>query len=169
MEKELLHHAKANAKCDKRIVCKGWLTPKGNLCLAMSAGAQAGLLTFAIDSGIATFRYLEGETWPMEFRQELEYAAIRGAVVGTCVAVSVVLGAAPGGWIVLAVGIGAYVVTDIAIKIWECHLDKQYLTMNDLKAFGIAPNSILEPNDTILRQSNDTILRMDKDSILGIF
>ena len=169
MEKELLNHSNSNARCEKRILCKGWLTPKGNLCLAMQAGAQAGMLTFVTDAGIATFRFLEGETWPMEFRQELEYAAIRGGVVGTCVAVSVVLGAAPGGWIVLAVGIGAYVVTDLAIKIWECHLDKQYLTMKDLKAFGIAPNSILEPNDTILKQNNDTILNIGKDSILGVF
>ena len=169
MDKELLSHSTINARCDKRILCKGWLTPKGNLCLAMKAGAHAGILTFASDAGIATFRYLEGETWPMDFRQELEYAAIRGGVVGTCVAVSVVLGAAPGGWIVLAVGIGAYVVTDLAIKIWECHLDKQYLTMKDLKAFGIAPNSILEPNDTLLKPNNDTILNLSKDSILGIF
>ena len=169
MEKELLRHSNPNARCDKRIICKGWLTPKGNLCLAMQAGAQAGLMTFAADASIATFRYIKGDTWPMEFRQELEYAALRGAVVGGCVAVSVVLGAAPGGWIVLAVGIGAYVVTDLAIKMWECHLDKQYLTMEDLKAFGIAPNTILHPNNTILRQANDTILKAGKDSIIGSF
>ncbi len=144
-------------------------TSTGRLSLALRTGVMDGLLVFAMDSGIATFHHLKGDTWKAEYIRELQYAAIKGVVVGTCVAVAVVLGAAPGGWIVLAVGIGSYIVTDLAIRIWEAHEAKQYLTMEDLRGFGFSPgDSLLAPGDSLLTAPAPSILReISKESVLS--
>ncbi len=112
---------------------------------------KSGLLTFAVDAGIATYSYLAGETWLADFQREVQYAAIRGTTVGTAIAVAIVLGATPGGWAVLAVGLGAYIITDLAIQIWKHYEAKQYLAMEDLSPFGISPSdSILASGESLL-------------------
>jgi hypothetical protein len=47
------------------------------------------------------------------------------------------LGATPAGWVVLAVGTGAYIVTDFAVRCYEDKRNFSKLTIEDLKAFGI--------------------------------
>lgn len=81
------------------------------------AGAVEGVCAFVISSGIAFTLYQYGAIDDEELKDEFAKAAISGAVVGTAVAVSVVLGASPFGPVVIAVGIGGYVVCDIAFEL----------------------------------------------------
>ena len=83
----------------------------------VAAGAVEGVCAFAISSGIALTMYQYGAIDDEELKDEFAKAAISGAVVGTVVAVSVVLGASPFGPVVIAIGIGGYVVCDIAFEL----------------------------------------------------
>ena len=58
-----------------------------------------------------------------------------------------ILGATPAGWVVLAVGFGAYYVTDAALTAWHESSDRQRLNAEDLKSFGIESTSILDYGD----------------------
>lgn len=84
---------------------------------AAMAGAVEGVCAFVISSGISITMYQYGAIDDEELKEEFAKAAISGAVVGTAVAVSVVLGASPFGPVVIAVGIGGYVVCDIAFEL----------------------------------------------------
>ena len=86
---------------------------------AAMAGAVEGVCAFVISSGIAFTMYQYGVIDDEELKDEFAKAAISGAVVGTAVAVSVVLGASPFGPVVIAVGIGGYVVCDIAFELMK--------------------------------------------------
>ena len=139
---EIGQYAKAASKAalnvTKTEVVSGLLLADGRVVMtAAKVGAGAGLLSFAGDGGIATIKHVKGELLDSDYERELGYATIKGASVGTGVGVAVVLGATPAGWVVLAVGIGAYIVTDFAIHCYENKRNFSSLTIEDLKAFGI--------------------------------
>ena len=171
-----LKPGKMKAICRKETGFKGrievrpaLLTPTGRLLVSMKAGSMAGLMVFAADTGMATFYYFNGEINQRELGTAIEYAAIRALFVGVCVGVTVALGATPGGICVLAVAIGAYFIVDTAIRMWEAHLDKQYLTINDLRSFGITSDTTLDLVDTPLEMEYDTPLNLaGEDCILDI-
>ena len=50
--------------------------------MAGKVGAGAGLLTFAVDGGIATIRHINGSLLDADYERELGYAAIKGTSVG---------------------------------------------------------------------------------------
>lgn len=83
----------------------------------VAAGAVEGVCAFVISSGVAFTLYQYGAIDDEELKDEFAKTAISGAIVGTAVAVSVVLGASPFGPVVIAVGIGGYVVCDIAFEL----------------------------------------------------
>ena len=135
-------------------VASGILLPNGRVLMtAGKAGIGAGLLTFAVDGGVATFHHIKGTLLDADYERELGYAAINGTSVAAGVAVAVVLGATPAGWVVLAVASGAYVVTDFAIECYENTRDFSSLTIEDLKAFGIPvsnrPDFGIPPSKTL--------------------
>ena len=128
----------AGLNVTKTEVVGGLLLADGSVVMsAGKVGAGAGLLTFAVDGGIATIRHINGSLLDADYERELGYAAIKGTSVGAGVAVAVVLGATPAGWVVLAVGTGAYIVTDFAVSCYEDKKNFSNLTIEDLKAFGI--------------------------------
>jgi hypothetical protein len=130
--------SKAGLNVTKTEVVGGLLLADGRVVMAAGkVGVGAGLLTFAVDGGIATIKHLNGTLLDADYERELGYAAIRGTTVGAGVAVAVVLGATPAGWVVLAVGTGAYIVTDFAVRCYEDRRNFSKLTIEDLKAFGI--------------------------------
>jgi hypothetical protein len=129
---------KTGLNVTKTEVVSGLLLADGRVVMTASkVGAGAGLLTFAVDGGIATVKHLNGSLLDADYERELGYAAIKGTTVGTGVAVAVVLGATPAGWVVLAVGTGAYIITDFAVRCYEDKKTYSNLTIEDLKAFGI--------------------------------
>ena len=156
--------------------CSGVITKEGELVVmanrplvAAKTGALAGVLLFASESAFATYKYYDGTIRQRELRQAVQEAAIKGLVVGTAVGVSILLGATPHGWCVLAVSIGAYLIVDTSLKIWNERQDRKYLTMDDLRGYGIFSNTPLDPRlDTMLELPPDTPLELPPSTLLDI-
>lgn len=147
----------------------GIMTSDGRLLVAMTEGAKTGFLIFGIESGIAYYSYLSGDILKPELEEKIIEAAIKGTVVGGCTAAAVFLGATPGGWVILGVSIGGYIITDTAISLWKEHQARKYLTIDDLKAYGIEMDSILAiQNNTTLSLNKDSILYLPPDTTLDI-
>ena len=147
--------------------CSGLMTADGRLLISIKAGAAAGFMVFAADSGHAVYQYLAGDILKPELEDKIVDAALRGVFVGACVGVTVFLGAAPGGWVVLAVAIGSYFVIDTALQIWRAHQDWKHLTIDDLRGWGITTDTPLSPpTDSILKPKIDTTLEPVSDSLL---
>lgn len=148
-------------------VHNGLMTADGRLLVSIKTGATAGFMVFAADSGHAIYQYLGGDILKPELERKIADAAVKGTFVGTCVGVTVFLGATPGGWVVLAVSIGSYFVVDTALQAWHDYQDRKRLTIDDLRGWGISLDSPLEPpTDSILEPKQDTILEPAIDSLL---
>ena len=161
-----------NDVCKKADVRKieihnGLMTADGRLLVSIKAGAAAGFMVFAADGGHAVYRYLSGDILKPELERKIADAAARGTFVGTCVGVTVFLGATPGGWVVLAVSIGSYFVIDTALQVWHEHQDRKLLTITDLRSWGVTLDSTLAiPADSTLELKEDTVLEPTRDSLL---
>jgi len=132
---------------------KGVITRSGKLLVRVPKGVVtgmgAGLAIVAFDAGDAYVDFAKGQILLPELNRKIADAAITGSVIGSGTAVAVALGANPVGFVVLAIGIGGYMITDLAVKHWHQYQDRKYLTSEDLKVFGLT--------------MKDTIpLRMDK-------
>ncbi|MCQ2353340.1 MAG: hypothetical protein MJ033_07680 [Victivallaceae bacterium] len=155
------------AGVEKIEIGNGLMTENGRLLVSIKVGAQAGLLVFAADAGYAAYQYLGGDIIKPEFQQKIADAAVKGTFVGSCVGVTVFLGACPGGWCVLAVSIGSYFIVDNAVRMWHNYQNSKYLTIDDLKAWGISSDTTLDfPIDSPLEIESDTVWELPVDSIL---
>lgn len=143
------------------------LTPS-RVVRAAKTGLTYALVGLASDTAVASWRYLRHETWDEEFREELCNAVVRNVFIGTCVAVTVILGASPHGWCVLGVAVGAYLVVETAIHFWNLHQDKQFLTVGDLRGFGIVADTPLAEVDTMAEPPEDTTLRLPRETLLSL-
>ena len=106
---------------------KGYLLPitynSGRRCYALvyyskalRAGSTEGVCAFVISSGIALSLYKYGVMTDDEVKMEIAQAGVASGAVGTITGVSVLLGASPTGPIVLAIGIGGYVLCDMVFE-----------------------------------------------------
>lgn len=139
----------------------GILTADSRLLVAVGEGAEAGILVFAMDSGTAIYEYWQGAVFKPEFQEKMVDAAIKGCAVGSATGIAVLLGATPGGWIVLSVSSGVYVVSDIAITIWRKQQAKSFLKIEDLQAYGIELDTTLDiPVDSTLAIPIDSTLEL---------
>ncbi len=159
-------HMESNGR--KIDVCKGLMTADGRLLVSIKAGASAGLLVFAADAGHSVYRYVRDNSLKPELERNIEDAAIKGAFVGTCVGVTVFLGATPGGWCVLGVSIGSYLIIDTALRAWHESKDAKHLNISDLKGWGIYSDTPLNPTlDSTLSPKIDTPLNPKLDTIFN--
>lgn len=134
-------------------LCPGLITNDGRLVAFFSTPQELGLLCFALDSGIATYKYATGNLRKGELEERIKEAAAKGATVGTATAVAVALGAIPGGWVVEGIAFGTYVVADISIEA----LKSRHISPEDMKAFESEVDSILGmPIDSVLSPNVDT-------------
>lgn len=171
-----------------RLRVPGLLLPNGKiLVLAKSFAKTAahlatcdGVFAFAVEGGIATYQYYDRSIGSGEMEEKLIEAAVKGAVIQACTAVTIEISlmyeSAAGGpitMLIVAVGIAAYEVTDLAIKI----LKAPHVTPEDLKAFDITLNSVAEmqsdtplllPYDTPLELPNDTVMEIDLNTVLNV-
>ena len=148
-------------------IYNGLMTQDGRLLVSVKAGVRSGLMVFAADSGHAFYQYLGGDILKPEFERKVSDAAVRGGFVGTCVGVTVFLGATPTGWVVLAVSIGSYFVVDTVLQVWHEHKDRKYLTVDDLRGWGISLDTPLTPPvNSIVAPKPDTVLEPAIDSLL---
>lgn len=156
-----------NAGVKKIKIFNGLMTLDGRLLVSVKTGAKSGLMVFAADSGHAVYQYWNGDILKPELEQKIADAADRGAFVGTCVGVTVFLGATPAGWVVLAVSIGSYFVVDTALQVWHEYQDRKYLTADDLRGWGITLDTPLDPPPrSVLEPKQDTVLDPVSESLL---
>lgn len=122
----------------------GALLADGRLFVAYRAGAESGILIFAIEAGTATYEYFRGDCLKPEYERKLTDAAVKGLTVGTVTAVAVSLAVAPGGFVLVGIATGAYVLTDCALRQWHEAQARRFLNRSDLAHFGIELQSPLE-------------------------
>ena len=162
--------AQKNAGVERIEIHNALMTANGKLLIAVKHGVKTGLMVFAFDAGHAVYEYSRGEILRPELERMIADAAVKGIFVGTCVGVTVFLGATPTGWCVLAVSIGSYFIVDQALKIWHRYQDSKYLTIDDLQAWGIESDTVLEQNDdTVLKPQPDTLLESQPDTLLSFY
>lgn len=166
--------AKASGKAvaaESVVTTAGIVGKNGSIWIpALKTAAWEGGAVLSIEAGVACFEYCSGAIHKPEFERKLQDAAIKGAAVSGASGIAVVVfSATPGGWVVLGVGFGAYMITDIALTYIHKQQDRKYLTIEDLAPFGITSDTILDiESDTILQPATDTSLEISPDSILEI-
>ncbi len=146
------------ASAKGRRVVPGLLAADGTLWVGLQAGAIEGGLVFATEAGIAGYRYVKGDTLRADFLTEVSDAAIKGAAVGSATAVAVVLApAGPAGWIVAGVGIGTYMFVDSSLKTWHEYTNRKYVTLDDLKGFGVDVQSVFAQGGKLIPDSGSLV------------
>ena len=103
---------------------------------------NAGFFIISIEMGLASYELLSADIDMKEFISRAENSIIRGAAVGGVTYVAVFLGATPGGLVVLAVGAGAYLITDLAIKEVERQKWVDQCSIEELRSWGINIDSM---------------------------
>ena len=127
------------------------------------AGAAEGVCAFVISSGIAFGMYQYGAIDDEELKEEFAKAAMSAAVVGTIVAVTVILGASPYGFTVIAVGIAGYVVCDMVFTM----IKQQTFTCDDILGYMDEEFEDTASFFTIGTQPSDTFInKKGKDSFV---
>lgn len=99
---------------------------------AAYAGLSAGVFTFLIDEGITCIGYAQGEMTDAQFQRETGKNCAKGIMTGTATYVAVALGAAPGGWIVMGIGIGAYMLSDVVCDSVCLAIDGPEFSLDDI-------------------------------------
>ena len=158
-------------------ILSGVITFEGKVIIPLRNGITEGFLVIVFDAGTAYYQYYKGDIRKPELKKKLTEAAVKGTVVGSASAISITLGANPGGFVILAVGAGSYFMADLCIDRWKEMRNRHLLTTDDLRAFGIEADTILEPTsgslfdftpDSILAPVHDSTLDMETDSILQL-
>jgi len=128
----------------------GFMTQSGKVVASLPKGfvpgLGAGVASFAFDAGDATYGFLKGDMFRPEFERKIADAAVVGGTVGTGTGVAIAMGAGPAGWVVLAIGVGGYFITDLAVQQWHKTQDRKYITQDDLAIFGIEAKETIPLN-----------------------
>ena len=98
---------------EKRLVLS---IPVENYAKGIKAGVSAGVMTFVISEGITAYQFFNGNISEGEFCFETAKNCSASLLTGGLTFVAVTLGATPGGWVVLGIGVGSYMVCDIAFE-----------------------------------------------------
>lgn len=117
-------------------VLNGILAKNGKILTACKIGSQAALVTFAVDGGVACYRYNKGDINLPDLQKEIADAAVKSSAVGAATAVTMIIASTPSGLILVAVSAGAYIIADIGLKKYHEISDAGLLKPGDLEAFG---------------------------------
>lgn len=150
---------------------------------ALGAGAGVGLGVFIFDTAYNTYAFVSGNMSENDFLKETSRSLIKAAGSGTAVYCAVLLGATPGGPVVMAVSIGAYIIVNSTLDHFERIQKRNFVTIEDIiwqLPIGIKvkktamdyelfvdSKSILESNN-IKNQSVDDLSNVADTSIMGI-
>lgn len=116
---------------------EGLITKEGALWIpAIKSGISEAGMVFVMDAGIASYQYAQGKIHRPQLERELQDAAIKGLVCGgSSVAVTLILGSNPSGWVVLGIGVAGYFITDLSLQFYHRWEDGKKLTARDLEIF----------------------------------
>lgn len=106
--------------------------PAENVAKGIKAGVAAGIMTFIISEGITGYCYFAGEISKDKFVLESAKNCAAALLTGSATFVAVALGATPGGPVVLAIGIGVYMLCDIAFTRIERAIEYSHFHIEDM-------------------------------------
>lgn len=106
--------------------------PKKQLIGGIKAGVNAGVATFVFEEGATLYQYATGDISDEDFAWESARNCAASMMTGAGTFVAVTLGAAPGGFIVLGVGIGSYLICDIAFKELRLAVEGEHVDLDDI-------------------------------------
>ena len=141
--------------------------PDGRLLCA----TEAGIFVVAIEMGLASVELWNGEIDVKEFKRRATESIVKGTAVGGVTYMALYLGATPGGLVVLALGTGAYIITDLGIKEYRRQQWIHQTNNEELARFGIVninnPTIIENPNNPITIENPDNPLNVkNEDNLL---
>jgi hypothetical protein len=110
------------------------------LTVPVTAGLGVGVATLVFDETRLLWRMVKKDISGEVFIAETRDAMVKAAASGTAAYVAVLLGASSGGPVVMAVSIGAYVITDLAINKYEELQDFGHFSLDDM--LGGAPDEV---------------------------
>lgn len=99
---------------------------------ALGAGAGVGLGVFIFDTTHNTYAFVSGNMSENDFLKETSKSLIKAAASGTAVYCVVLLGATPGGPVVMAVSIGAYIIVNSTLDHFERIQKRNFVTIEDI-------------------------------------
>lgn len=109
------------------------ILPDGRLLCA----TNAGMFVVSIEMGLASVELWKGNIDLAEFERKATESIIKGVAVEGASYMALYLGATPGGLVVLAIGTGAYLITDLGIKEYQRRQWVHQTSIQELAKFRI--------------------------------
>jgi hypothetical protein len=131
------HFLKSNPKSTAAVI----MSPK-KVNIFSKAARSSGVVTFAIDGIISSYKYIDGDINKSELAEELQDASIRAAAVGLAVKAVYILSTTPSGLVVAGVVIVTYASADAVVTYFREKYSGRYLKIEDLR--GIASDEFLD-------------------------
>ena len=138
--------------------------PVANVAKGINAGLSAGIMTFIISESVTGYCYFRGDINKDKFVLDSGKNLTAAILIGTATFVAVALGASPYGPVVIAIGIGTYLLCDIAFKRIERRIE--YLRFHIEDMLGEFPIEFQRRRSTIEYDGYDCLLQYYGDSSL---
>lgn len=106
--------------------------PVENFAKGIKSGIGAGVMTFVFSEGATLYQFARGDISQEDFCWESAKNCSAAMLSGGATFVAVVLGAAPTGWVVMGIGIGSYMLCDIAFTEIRRLVDGPSFTLDDI-------------------------------------
>lgn len=106
--------------------------PVENYANGIKAGMSAGVMTFIFSEGVTIYQFAKGDIDQEDFCWESGKNCSAAMLSGTATFAAVVLGASPGGWLVMGIGVGSYMICDLAFRNLRYAVDGPGFDMNDV-------------------------------------
>ena len=130
--------------------------PVENVAKGVNAGLMAGVMTFIISEGVTGYCYFKGDITKDKFVLESAKNLTASILIGTATFVAVALGASPWGPVVLAIGIGTYLLCDIAFSRLERAIEYRRFHIEDM--LGEFPIEFQRRRSTLEYDGYDSLL-----------
>lgn len=142
--------------------------PIENVAKGIKSGIGAGVMTFVISEGVTLYQFSRGDITQDQFYWDTAKNASAAMLTGTGTFVAVVLGATPTGWVVMAVGTGAYMLCDITFPKLQQMVEGPTFTLDDI--LGELPTEIQRRSSFYDYSGYETLLDYDGEgSILDYY
>lgn len=107
---------------------------------AFGAGLRVGGTVIVFDLIHHSWATAGGDLSRTEFYRETARSLFKAGISGTAASAAVLLGATPGGWVVIGVGMGGYVLAEQGIVVYEDWTERPAVSIDDI--LGHLPPSI---------------------------
>lgn len=130
--------------------------PVENYAKGIKAGIGAGVMTFILTEGATVYQFAKGDMTQEDFLWESGKNCSTSMLTGGATFVAVVLGANPTGWVVMGIGVGSYLVCDIAFKNIRAAIDGPGFEFADI--MGEFPTELQRKRTAIDFEGVDSLL-----------